>query len=144
MTTSKTSCTEYDAVTRNQFIGAMCATGELTKSANLVGMEKSAASCLWKKAQKMGTTKNLPCPGHPSKLSDWAKWAIICDSINHRRKPFQEIAHQAADNVGESTFWRDTTRGLPGRSHSLPRLGNREGWSGQRNLNVLTRKSGWI
>ena len=70
MTTSKTSCTEYDAVTRNQFIGAMCATGELTKSANLIGMEKSAASHLWKKARKTGTAENPPCPGHPSKLSD--------------------------------------------------------------------------
>ena len=37
---------------------------------------------------------------------------------------------------------RDTTGGLPGRSHSLPRLGNTKGWSGQRNLKVLTRKSG--
>ena len=57
MTTSKTSHTEYDAATRNQLIGAMHATGELTKSANLVGMEKSAVSCLWKKAQKQGQLK---------------------------------------------------------------------------------------
>ena len=42
--------TEYDTATRNLFIGAMCATGELTKSANLIDMEKSAASHLWKKA----------------------------------------------------------------------------------------------
>ena len=67
MSTSKTLHTEYDDATRNQIIGAMRATGKLTESANLVGMSTSAASRLWKKAQKTGKTKiGLVLVAHPS------------------------------------------------------------------------------
>ena len=77
MSTSKTLHTEYDDTTRNQFIGAMHATGKLTKSANLVGMSTSAVLHLWKKAQKTGKTKDQPCSGHPPKLNDRTKCAIV-------------------------------------------------------------------
>ena len=104
MSTSKTLHTDYDDATRNQFIGAMHVTGKLTESANLVGMSMSAASCLWKKAQKTGKTKDRPHSGHLPKLNNHAKCAIVQDNLNHQWKPFQEIAHQAVDNISGSTI----------------------------------------
>ncbi|KAF8153216.1 hypothetical protein B0H34DRAFT_800446 [Crassisporium funariophilum] len=41
---------------------------------------------------------NLTLVAHPS-LTTIAKCGIVQDSLNHQRKPFQEIAHQAVDNI---------------------------------------------
>jgi transposase len=106
MAPKKTSRTQFDLSSKNQFVGAMQATGDLTKSANLVGMNTSTASRLWKKFQKTGTCKNLPRSGRPAKLKDRAKRAMVRDTLKNRRKPFQEIGHRAAENVSESTVRR--------------------------------------
>ena len=106
MAPKKTSCTQFGISAKKQFVGTMQATGNLTKSANLVGMNTSTASCLWKKFQKTGTCKNLPCSGRPAKLKDCAKHAMVWDILKNWRKPFQEIGHWAAENVSESTVWR--------------------------------------
>ena len=50
--------------------------------------------------------KNLPRLGRPAKLKDHAKRAMVQDTLKNRIKPFQEIGHQAAENVSESTVRR--------------------------------------
>ena len=57
MAPTKTSRTQFDLSAKNQFVGAMQATGDLTKSVNFVGMNTSTASHLWKKFQKPAHAK---------------------------------------------------------------------------------------
>ena len=60
--------------------------------------------------------KNLPRLGRPAKLKDHAKRAMVQDTLKNRIKPFQEIGHQAAENVSESTVRRALDEQGEGRS----------------------------
>ena len=81
MTVNKTTRIQHDTPTKNKFIGAMEATGKLQESAAKYGIKPSTALNLWTKYKNMGTTKNLPCSGHPPKLSDRGQWLVVQNCV---------------------------------------------------------------
>ena len=103
MAVNKTTCVQHDTPTKNQFIGAMEATGKLRESAAKYGIKPSTALNLWTKYKDTGTTKNLPHSGRPLKLSDREQRLVVRNCVNERRKPFQQIAHDSMMNISEHT-----------------------------------------
>ena len=101
MVVNKTSRRQHDTPTKNRFIGAMEATGELCESANLVGMKPSTTSRLWKKYQETGSTKNRPRSGRPLKLTERGKRLVQRNCLKERRKPFEQIALGIAGKVSK-------------------------------------------
>ena len=85
----------------------MEATGKLCESAAKYGIKPSTALNLWTKYKNTGTTKNLPCSGHPPKLSDHGWQLVVQNCVNEHREPFQKIAHDTMMNISEHTVrWR--------------------------------------
>ena len=72
MTVNKTALVQHDTPTKNRFIGAMEATGNLRQSAARYGIKPSTVSDLLTKYKNTGTMKNCPHSGNPPKLSDCA------------------------------------------------------------------------
>ena len=103
MVINKTTCVQHDTLTKNQFIGAMEATGKLHESAAKYGIKPSAISNLWTNYKNMGTTKNLPHCGCPPKLSDHGRCLVVQNCVNEHQKPFQQITHDTMMNISEHT-----------------------------------------
>ena len=101
MTANKTARIQHDTPTKNQFIGAMEATGKLRESAATYGIKPSTASNLWTKYNNTSTTKNIPCSGRPPKLSDRGKRLVVQNCLKDRRKPFQQVAQDTRMNISE-------------------------------------------
>ena len=96
---------------------------------------------------KTGTCKNLLSSGCPAKLKDHAKHAMVRDTLKNQRKLFQEIGHQAAENVSESTvrrvldeqgFHRRIARKVP----FLTQVQKCKRLHGHRNLPISTGRNG--
>ena len=101
MTINKTARVQHDTPTKNRFIGAMEATGNLRQSAARYGIKPSMVSNLWTKYRNTGTTKNCPHSGCPPKLSDRAQRLVVRNCIKDRRKPFKEVAQDTKMDISE-------------------------------------------
>ena len=103
MAINKTTHVQHDTPTKNRFISAMEATGRLCESAAKYGIKWSTTLNLWTKYKNTGTTKNLPCSGHPPKLSDCGQWLVVWNWVNECWQPFQQIMHDTMMNISEHT-----------------------------------------
>ena len=101
MTAIKTACIQHDTPTKNQFIGAMEATGKLCESAATYGIKLSTVSNLWTKYKNTSTTKNIPRSGRPPKLSDRGQQLVVRNCLKDRCKPFQQVAQDTGMNISE-------------------------------------------
>jgi len=106
MVHSKTSYTQIPESTKNQFIGAMKMSGKLWQSADLVGIKRSTASDIWQRYKKTGSAKNLQRSGHPPKLNDRGKRAVIREVLKDQKKPFTQVAKDAPSDISTTTVRR--------------------------------------
>lgn len=106
MAPTKTTRVQHSTPKKNQFIGAMLATGKLNQSAALVGIPSSTASDLWKRYQETGSTSNCQRSGRPRKLTTRCKRNIITVIKSNHRKPFAEIANLIPEKISGSTVRR--------------------------------------
>ena len=92
MSHRKSSRIQVPESTKNQFIGAMKASGNLRQSAELVGIKRSTTSDIWQRYKRTGSTRNLHRSGRPEKLDDRGKRAVMREVLQDRKKPFTEVA----------------------------------------------------
>ena len=92
--------------TKNQFIGAMKASGNLRQSAKLVGIKWSTASDIWQRYKRTGSTRNLHRSGRPEKLGDRGKRAVMQEVLQDRKKPFTEVAKNIPGDISEDIVRR--------------------------------------
>lgn len=95
---------QYDTATKNRLVGAIVAGKSVREAGRMFGVSKSSADRIWRRYKMNGNTENLPRSGRPEKFSLRTKRLVTRIAVNHRRKPFHEIANEIAPKISESTI----------------------------------------
>lgn len=91
---------------RNQLIGAIKISKNISCSARELGIHQPTAQKIWKKYQETGSVENRPRSGRPSIFSQPEKACIVGYAVAERRKPFRDIGNEVTPSVSERTVQR--------------------------------------
>jgi transposase len=103
MTLPKTTHTQIDSSKENHLIGCIITGESVHHAGKMIGISASSANRIWKKFLATGSTTNLPCSGHPPKVTDHARRRIVRTAVKDRRMPFQEIANSLKPKISDAT-----------------------------------------
>jgi hypothetical protein len=82
---------QHDSPSKNCFIGAVIAASSVSEAAHQDNIPPSTAVDLYKKYQKMGSTKNCPCTSHLPKVTAQRGCLLVRKAVSARWKPLAEI-----------------------------------------------------
>ena len=105
MTWNKTTWTQHDSPKKNQLIGIVIGGQSVYQASKMVGILALSADHIWKKYMVTGSTKNLPCSGHPRSVTDKAECLIVRTAVKECQLLFQEIANSIDLKISDATIW---------------------------------------
>ncbi|KAF5365709.1 hypothetical protein D9758_003123 [Tetrapyrgos nigripes] len=113
---------QHSSLKKNRLVSAIQAGKTIKEAAEMANIPHGTAKKIWDRFCKTGSTKNLPCSGHPSKVSDHTKREMVRVAKKDRKMPFREIgnlmepvlsASTVGNHLAEENYHRRVVRTVP-------------------------------
>ncbi|KAF5333764.1 hypothetical protein D9758_016585 [Tetrapyrgos nigripes] len=94
---------QHDTPKKNRLVGVIQAGKTIAQAAELIDMPFGTAKGVWARFRKTGSTKNRPCSGRPSKVSDSLRRQVVRLARKDRKMPFREIGNLVEPQLSATT-----------------------------------------
>lgn len=99
-----------DIATKNQLIGAIKVSGNISEVASDNNVPRTTLNTLWQKFNETGTIEDRPKSGRPFKLKDRGERRLLNMARQSCRMPLGELGNQSIPSVCEQTARRTLAR----------------------------------